>query len=190
MKKFLIGLALILFLISNSYAWTEKPFVAEWDGSTYWSSDFTEEENEKYPNGKPTDDLTIHTWDNKIKNDPNTQFHFMTGRAISISAIIQDGAIQWWTVMPPEIELIFPNEIKYTKEIIKDILLELNNEFPGELFSVAYFPQYDSISIYVHPNRMEDKEYNKKVADYLNSLRNKKLKEGKRIKYIDPNHKS
>jgi len=63
--------------------------------------------------------------------------------------------------------------------------IELAKQFgPSAVFSIGYYPQFDSITIYVEHSKWKDVEYNKKVAEFLNSKKVERLNAGMSFKDV------
>ncbi len=123
-KKIVISIVLfvVLFALTRfAFAWTEKTFVAEWDGSTVWSSDMPIDSP-----GVPTGDHKISTWDNDLLMSEQVQMCFAYGRCIQVGLIMKEGKVKYFTIMPQFARI---RNIDGIKEILTDIADKIYKEF-------------------------------------------------------------
>lgn len=159
----------------------EHPWRAEYDGSTTWNTDLPID----HP-GIPTGDYMIHNW--KGRGDPEqdqiVNFIFMTGRGIAVNAIYSNGKLSEYgynfvymrlngSVSKSDFDRIKESHPRHPFipwvdkiEKIADILWR---DLKIPFFSVSYYPQWNAITIYLHPDSMKDYDTNYRIAYYLNN---------------------
>jgi len=173
MKQLLIAitLLLVLFVAPSAYAWSPLPVRSGWDGSTVWTTDM-----DVHDPGVPTGDQIISTWDNEFLFSEELRYLFMVGRVSSFSGLWIDGKLNKTGILvskvycPPEIR-------KKTKRIIIDIAGKIYNRFKESLFNVSYYPQFQTFSIILHPDKSTDVKRHAEIAAYLETFRAVKYKE-------------
>jgi hypothetical protein len=159
----------------NSYGWVHSPIRATLDGSTYWDTSMPVDSP-----GVSTGDHMISNWDLDLFNSDELAYAFSRNQIIEMGAVWRDGKIGKNIGVfsnPPEFK--FSEKGKQVLELISDVAKEIYNFSHEDIFSVFYYPQFDVISIMLHPDKYTDVELNTKIANYLESIRETKLKEWK-----------